>query len=254
MPFPIPSKSYRFALRKGMSGHEVYALQLNLNRVRAQALVVDGAFGPLSEAAVKEFQRQEQITIDGIAGLQTQRYLALAILRPIQLSYFVPAGLLRGVIEGETAFAVGAVNWQSPGGVDCGWAQARVYEKDYIYPQKFEDAFDGKISLARLARNLVDKQKEYLGDPGAQTNQRAWELALLFWNWQTAAENYAKGLKDWTYTDVWYDSGTKYTQQVKMSEPANWIARIGIPNVLTGHEWCASYIFTKTHYVKDWTP
>ncbi len=57
-------------LRKGSTGEEVRRLQNLLNRDGFN-LVVDGIFGIRTEAAVKTFQNQNRLAIDGIVGPRT---------------------------------------------------------------------------------------------------------------------------------------------------------------------------------------
>lgn len=52
-------------LRRGSRGEEVKIVQRKLR------LVADGAFGPATEAAVKEFQRSAGLVADGVVGPQT---------------------------------------------------------------------------------------------------------------------------------------------------------------------------------------
>lgn len=63
----------RKTLRRGMQGDLVRALQARLG------LVLDGHFGPRTEAAVREFQRRQQIVPDGIVGPKTWAALDAAI-------------------------------------------------------------------------------------------------------------------------------------------------------------------------------
>jgi peptidoglycan hydrolase-like protein with peptidoglycan-binding domain len=60
-------------LAKDQRSNEVVALQnaLNLALQRPKALVLDGIFGPLTDASVREFQKCQGITADGIAGPHT---------------------------------------------------------------------------------------------------------------------------------------------------------------------------------------
>lgn len=66
-------------LRRGSTGTAVKRLQQTLNaRYPAYSrLVVDGVYGPKTEAVVRELQRRAGLKVDGIAGPQTLRYLGL---------------------------------------------------------------------------------------------------------------------------------------------------------------------------------
>ena len=47
-------------------------LQFMLNeRGGSPHLIVDGVFGPVTEASVKHYQKNENLTVDGIVGKQT---------------------------------------------------------------------------------------------------------------------------------------------------------------------------------------
>jgi peptidoglycan hydrolase-like protein with peptidoglycan-binding domain len=61
-------------LRRGQYSGEppVERLQFMLNFVKgADDLDVDGIFGPKTEAAVRDFQQNENLAVDGIVGTQT---------------------------------------------------------------------------------------------------------------------------------------------------------------------------------------
>jgi peptidoglycan hydrolase-like protein with peptidoglycan-binding domain len=61
-------------LRKGQHSSEppVYRLQFMLNFVGGvDELDIDGIFGPKTEAAVKGFQQNENLSADGIVGSRT---------------------------------------------------------------------------------------------------------------------------------------------------------------------------------------
>ena len=62
-------------IRKGDSGETVKVLQAALNKTGA-ALTVDGVFGPLTETAVKVFQKASALAVDGVVGPKTWAQLA----------------------------------------------------------------------------------------------------------------------------------------------------------------------------------
>jgi peptidoglycan hydrolase-like protein with peptidoglycan-binding domain len=62
----------RATLRRGASGEDVRALQQFLG------LVADGNFGPKTEAAVRQFQRDHSLVPDGIVGPKTWALLGPA--------------------------------------------------------------------------------------------------------------------------------------------------------------------------------
>ncbi len=64
-------------LKEGSSGQEVKTLQQKLKDRRFNPGLIDGDFGPATEAALIAFQRSEGLLADGIAGPRTQRALGL---------------------------------------------------------------------------------------------------------------------------------------------------------------------------------
>jgi murein L,D-transpeptidase YcbB/YkuD len=71
-------------LAEGATGAEVSRLQHGLTVVGTYSAAIDGDFGPLTAAAVREYQTQRGITVDGIVGDQT---------------WFVPAGAAGATLE-----------------------------------------------------------------------------------------------------------------------------------------------------------
>ena len=55
----------------GANGEPVRRLQRALRRQPDLDIAVDGAFGPKTEAAVKDFQQGASLTVDGVVGPQT---------------------------------------------------------------------------------------------------------------------------------------------------------------------------------------
>ena len=62
-------------LRRGASGEVVRQLQVALEGLGYDVGAVDGEFGAKTEAAVKKFQGDQEIDVDGIVGPITWRAL-----------------------------------------------------------------------------------------------------------------------------------------------------------------------------------
>lgn len=59
---------------QGKSGDAVRAAQIQLNKFRS-ALVIDGSFGPATTAAVRKFQTDNGLAVDGVIGPRTWAHL-----------------------------------------------------------------------------------------------------------------------------------------------------------------------------------
>ncbi|ASU83471.1 hypothetical protein CDO52_12355 [Nocardiopsis gilva YIM 90087] len=64
-------------VRRGDFSDLVRAVQYALNEGHGYHLAVDGDFGPLTEQAVRDFQRSQSIDVDGEVGIQTFTYLVI---------------------------------------------------------------------------------------------------------------------------------------------------------------------------------
>lgn len=64
-------------ISQGMTGQDVRSLQdvLNFHIRRGAPLVVDGVFGPKTEARVREFQKANGLKVDGLVGPKTKALL-----------------------------------------------------------------------------------------------------------------------------------------------------------------------------------
>lgn len=237
----IPARAYRYSLKKGMEGHDVWALQLYLG------VTDDGVFGDATEAAVKTFQKGERLTVDGIAGLITQRALIVKVGGPYTTEFKLPKYLLSSLVDGESGWALGCVNWSVPGGVDCGAIQDRVTwagGPGGVPESRWREAF-GPESLRKTAgEQRARKDKFYAGRakskggtgkyPGVTTHQSAWELAILYHNWPAGATHLLKG-------------------EPLSEEPAKWVLDIGVRGVESPADWARFYIGRMTTLVTNWT-
>ena len=69
-PYPEPSKS----LKKGSKGNDVRWLQYELTR-KGYSIICDGIFGAKTDEAVRSFQADQGLTVDGIVGAATRAKL-----------------------------------------------------------------------------------------------------------------------------------------------------------------------------------
>ena len=74
-PFPL--------LREGDREHPVRTLQ-HLLRARNQSVDVDGIFGPKTDAAVRAFQMDNHLSVDGLVGPATWAELIVVVRRGSQ--------------------------------------------------------------------------------------------------------------------------------------------------------------------------
>ena len=95
-------------LVEGDTGPAVVTLQTRLN-VWGAKLTVDGNFGPLTLAAVKAFQAQQNLTVDGIVGPATWA----ALNKNPGTAYPAPTGLAVGSVSLAVTWDVVTVNGQA---------------------------------------------------------------------------------------------------------------------------------------------
>ena len=74
-PFPL--------VREGDQDHPVETLQYLL-RARGHTVTVDGIFGPQTDAAVRAFQQQKGLAVDGIVGPNTWGALIITVKKGSQ--------------------------------------------------------------------------------------------------------------------------------------------------------------------------
>lgn len=75
----LPAEPEDTTLRKGSVGKNVEKLQENLKTLGFYKSTIDGSFGSVTDAAVRAFQKDAKITIDGVAGPQTLKAIEEAL-------------------------------------------------------------------------------------------------------------------------------------------------------------------------------
>ena len=69
------SAGRRPELRRGSSGEAVQRIQRALTAVLERPVIIDGSFGPQTEAAVREYQQRKGLEASGVVTLPTWQYL-----------------------------------------------------------------------------------------------------------------------------------------------------------------------------------
>lgn len=197
---PLAETGYRYRpLKTGDRGWDIYGLQTALVRLGLLQSTIggtgqlDGIFGENTRAAVVAFQRAHKLEADAIAGVLTQREVALQLVWPVQARLDTPRGLMRGQIEKESGFELGnySEHHKTPT-TDQGWDLGLCQRNSKVLANSglgYAEGFDAALSVEVLATQLRDRYDRYVGQAergvsdGRQVSERrAWELAAGSWN------------------------------------------------------------------------
>jgi len=99
---PLPPSDGNLSL--GSTGNAVKTLQSDLDKVMGSGLVVDGDFGPLTEAAVKAFQSRYGLAVDGVYGPQSAAMMRAALAGKTQPIKPVPKPPPAGTLAVDGVF------------------------------------------------------------------------------------------------------------------------------------------------------
>lgn len=117
---------------QSMQGYDVQQLQQDLSYLNYNPGGIDGIFGPLTMSAVKQFQAQSGLGVDGIVGKQTANALINQVSKPV-----------------GTTVAV------SRGGIGRS-SQDLDYLARTIYGEARGEPYEGKVAVAAVVLNRVD--------------------------------------------------------------------------------------------------
>jgi len=134
-PTPPPLENFE-VLREGGNGTAIVRLQQYLNELGYFYGRIDGAFGPDTTVAVRQFQYHNSLTEDGIAGPTTQALLYGGYAAYLPESAATPKPDLNAVHrEGSTGDGVRQL-------------QSRLYQLCYLDSQYITGVFDGATTSA----------------------------------------------------------------------------------------------------------
>lgn len=246
-----PNPNTPTSLRLGDKGWPVFALQSGLDDLD-YACNADGVFGAVTSSVVKTFQLAQGVVVDGIAGYTTQSRITRWIDVRVHVKHpELPSGLIRGFALSESGENLGAVNWNVPGGVDCGVVQIRCLGPPFNM-DGLRAAYDPHIAMERVAVTFSGRATAFSQYDYSSKQPKEWAMrcAALAWNWPWAAEQYAmKGkLPNPTLNASWAVVNGK---RIKFPD--------GTP-VMTYDDWARFYALGGEHgegrvtrFVKDWS-
>lgn len=141
MKIKFKNRATRPTIRNGSTGAAVRELQTILNKLGYDVGDVTGIFGPRTEAAVRTFQRNRGLTVDGIVGPVT--WNALLSATPPIAPPPTPIGKLRGVVIDA-----------GHGGTDPGASGNGIIEKEFtlkmsLYMAEQLKSFGIPVELSR---------------------------------------------------------------------------------------------------------
>lgn len=218
------------AIRPGETGWRVFALQRALLKLdyKLPDWGADGAYGKTGETftAVKKFQKDNNLVVDGIVGPATQGKFFTEIETLVHKELpKLPQGVLEGFTITEGAGVFAATNWYTPpggkAGVDCGPVQWRQYGPPFSQAG-LKRAFDVYKSYTYAGETLLERMAEYKRRRPSLSNAMTLRLALLAHNWPAGAEQYVvhgrllspEALATWTTKP----SGGHYTRAEWLQE------------------------------------
>lgn len=210
MNFPFNEGAYKYRpLRKTkrvMRGWDVYALQTALDHLGygLGPTGIDGYLGKYTSDAIWDCQYDFNLKEDGIAGVDTQKELGVAIVLEVQDELNITEGLLYGQVSHESSYWLG--NYTAPytdGSRDCG-----VVQRNTNFTPK-QEGFKVPESINALGQRIITKYGLYY----SQTNnkRRSWELAAGSWNAPTWTDTLARG---GTLSPSQYEHITNYIDDV----------------------------------------
>ena len=185
-------------IKEGESGWRAWALQRALVSL-GRSITPDGEFGPQTLRHVKDFQENNGLTADGIAGPATQGALVAKISHRVHDQFDgLPDGLLRGLGEAEGVNLLAATNWFTPAGgtpgVDCGIVQWRQYGPPFDQ-EKLRKAFSVADSFRYASQILLNRIADYNRRRPSLSDSTVLRIALLAHNAPFMAEQVVRNGK-----------------------------------------------------------
>lgn len=236
-----PDRHFRYAFKRGMSGWDVQALQIALNsHQKTFPITEDGIFGPQTEECIKREQANHHLTVDGIIGPITQSIICSVECRAADKLQRCAPGLSISIVLAESSAFFACVSGPNGNGsFDAGVTQDNLTSAELMMAAKWHYAFTLSGSISDMAAKMRRQKDIFAGRPAVNTNKYAWELAALYHNWESAAENMSYGYGP-------------YKEAARNDRTEDWIVTATDGRLSTPNQWAAEQIRTKTMYVTEW--
>jgi peptidoglycan hydrolase-like protein with peptidoglycan-binding domain len=151
----------------GSSGEAIKALQRQLNEKRSAGLTVTGTDDAATVAAVRAFQRHAGLSVNGIAGALTWRYLIAHFERPVFGSRVCDYQVGNGLADWGTATAIGQVEAAAANVVELGHGRAAIgdigheHGGDIAGHESHERGLDVDVRPMRIAKDQCQSRVNY---------------------------------------------------------------------------------------------
>lgn len=163
-------------LKKGDRGEDVKTIQEFLNAIAVNypnitpIFPINGVFGDSTEKAVMVFQKQFNLSVDGIVGKQTWYQISFIFVAVRKLAELKSIGRKEGFISGEYS---GTVLRQGDKGIEVQQAQFYLSSISLFYQQIPNVTIDS-IFGAQMERSVLAFQKEFKLIPDGQIGRDTW--------------------------------------------------------------------------------
>lgn len=187
----IPSSWAWGAYRAGMGGSDAPMRQIHACRAIKQELHYLGLgekldlstskFGKATRKAVKDFQAQFPLVVDGLVGRKTANALWSHRISELQEALGIEDSWLRAQVHWESGDDPGAELINTDGTADRGLCQLNSTRK----PLTEDQAFDPASSIPYLADHLRDEKANYAGcdTPAIRLAVGAWRTPVGASEW-----------------------------------------------------------------------